>query len=184
VRWVIDPIDGTVNYLYLLPGWSVSVAAEVHGEVVAGVVVIPTLRETFAAVRGQGATRNGRPIGVSQPTSLAQSMVGTGFGYDAARRARQGAILAQVLPQVRDVRRFGAASVDLCGVACGRLDAYYERGLAPWDLAAGGLIAREAGARVEGLRGAPASADLVIAASPAVFDLLHEVLAPLEPDRD
>ena len=157
VRWVLDPIDGTVNYLYELPGWAVSVAAEVDGEIQVGVVVVPTYAETFAAVRGGGATRNGRPISVSDRVTLAQALVGTGFGYDAGRRARQGRILAQVLPAVRDVRRVGAASVDLCAVACGRLDGYYERGLAPWDLAAGGLIAREAGARVEGLHGAPPS---------------------------
>ena len=184
VRWVLDPIDGTVNYLYATPGWSVSIAAEVAGEVAVGVVVIPTYGEVFAAVRGRGATRNGAPISVSSPVSLAQSLVGTGFGYDAARRRRQGEVLARLVPLVRDVRRAGAASVDLCSVACGRLDAYYERGLAPWDLAAGGLIAREAGARVEGLHQVPASADLVIAAAPAVFGALHDVLAPLRPDLD
>lgn len=184
VRWVLDPVDGTVNYLYGLPGWSVSVAAEVAGGVVAAVVVVPAYGETFAATLGGGATLGGRPIEVSRPTSLAQALVGTGFGYAADRRAAQGAVLAQVLPRVRDIRRVGAASVDLCSVACGRLDGYYERGLAPWDLAAGGLIAREAGARVEGLHGAPASADLVIAAGPAVFAELHELLVPLGPDRD
>jgi myo-inositol-1(or 4)-monophosphatase len=162
----------------------VSVAVEVDAEVVVGVVVVPTYDEVFAAVRGRGATRNGAAIAVSEPPSLAQSLVGTGFGYDAVRRRRQGAVLAQVLPAVRDVRRVGAASVDLCGVACGRLDGYYERGLAPWDLAAGGLIAREAGARVEGLHGAAPSGELVIAAAPAVFDALHDLLAPLRPDSD
>ena len=184
VRWVLDPIDGTVNYLYAAPGWAVSVAAEVHGQVYVGVVVVPSYGEVFAAVRGGGATRNGAAVAVSSPVSLAQSLIGTGFGYDAGRRASQGAILAGLLPLVRDVRRAGAASVDLCSVACGRLDGYYERGLAPWDLAAGGLIAAEAGARVEGLNGRAAGADLVIAASPAGFDALHEVLAPLRPDLD
>ena len=184
VRWVIDPIDGTVNYLYQLPGWSVSVAAEVDGAIQVAVVVVPTYGETFAAVRGGGSTRGGVPIRVSEQALLAQSLLGTGFGYDAGRRTRQGAILAAVLPQVRDVRRMGAASVDLCSVACGRMDGYYERGLAPWDLAAGGLIAREAGARVEGLYGEPASGDLVVAAGPAIFDALHAVLTPLRPDRD
>ena len=184
VRWVLDPIDGTVNYLYALPGWSVSVAAEVDGHVTVGVVVVPTYGEVFAAVRGGGATRNQVPIVASSPVSLAQSLVGTGFGYDARRRRRQGQIVAQLLPVVRDVRRVGAASVDLCSVACGRLDGYFERGLAPWDLAAGGLIATEAGARVEGLNGAPASHELVIAASSAVFSQLHDALAPLRPDLD
>jgi len=184
VRWVLDPIDGTVNYLYALPGWSVSVAAEVDGQVMVGVIAVPTYGEVFAAVRGGGATRNQVPIAVSSPVSLAQALVGTGFGYDAARRARQGQIVAELLPEVRDIRRVGAASVDLCSVACGRLDGYFERGLAPWDLAAGGLIASEAGARVEGLNGAVPSHDLVIAAPAAVFDQLHDALAPLRPDLD
>ena len=184
VRWVLDPIDGTVNYLYALPGWSVSVAAELDGQVLVGVVVVPTYQEVFAAAHGRGATRNSVPITPSAPVSLAQSLVGTGFGYDADRRRRQGAIVAALLPVVRDVRRVGAASVDLCSVACGRLDGYFERGLAPWDLAAGGLVAREAGARVEGLHGVAASADLVIAASPTLFGQLHDALAPLRPDLD
>lgn len=184
VRWVLDPVDGTVNYLYDLPGWAVSVAAELAGEVVAGVVHVPTYGETFAAVRGGGATRNGVPVRVSSCADLAQALVATGFGYAADRRARQAAVLAEVLPRVRDVRRLGAASVDLCAVACGRVDGYYERGLQPWDLAAGGLVAREAGAVVAGLRGAPAGEDLVLAAPPSLFPALHDLLAPLGPDRD
>jgi myo-inositol-1(or 4)-monophosphatase len=111
-------------------------------------------------------------------------MVATGFGYAAARRARQAAVLAEVLPRVRDIRRLGAASVDLCSVACGRVDGYYERGLKPWDLAAGGLVAREAGALVTGLDGAPAGEDLVLAANPALHPLLDALLTPLAPDRD
>lgn len=184
VRWVLDPIDGTVNYLYDLPGWAVSVAAEVDGEVVVGVVEIPSYGETFAAVRGQGATRNGQPIAVSSCAALDQALVATGFGYAASRRAAQAAVLAQVLPQVRDIRRFGAASVDLCAVACGRVDGYYERGLEAWDLAAGGLVATEAGAVVGGLHGRPASRELVVAATPALFPALHDLLAPLRPDAD
>jgi myo-inositol-1(or 4)-monophosphatase len=184
VRWVIDPVDGTVNYLYRLPDWAVSVAAEADGQTQVGVVVVPAYGEVFAATAGGGATLNGRPIHVSARTTLSQALVGTGFGYAADRRARQGQILAEVLPRVRDVRRAGAASVDLCSVACGRLDGYYERGLAPWDLAAGSLIAREAGARVEGLHGGQASGDLVLAAGPGVFDALHDLLAPLRPDSD
>ncbi len=184
VRWVLDPIDGTVNYLYDLPGWAVSVAAEVDGVMSVGVVVVPSSGETFAAVRGRGATRDGRQIHVSNRTELGQALVATGFGYDSRRRTRQGQILAEVLPRVRDIRRYGAASVDLCSVACGRVDAYYERGLAPWDLAAGGLIAAEAGGVVQGLGGSPASADLVVAAGPGVFGQLHDLLAPLRPDRD
>jgi len=149
-----------------------------------GVVVVPSAGETFAAVLGRGATRGGRPIRVSGADELAQSLVATGFGYDSGRRTRQGQIVAQILPRVRDIRRYGAASVDLCSVACGRVDAYYERGLAPWDLAAGGLIAAEAGATVAGLHGRAASGDLVVAAGPGVFAQLHDLLAPLQPDRD
>ena len=184
ITWVVDPIDGTVNYLYDLPGWAVSVAAEAGGETVVGVVTVPRFGETFSAVRGRGATRNGVPIHVSGCRELSQAMVATGFGYAAARRARQAAVLATVLPQVRDIRRFGAASVDLCSVACGRVDGYYERGLQPWDLAAGGLVAREAGARVTGLAGAPAGADLVLAAGPGLHAALDALLTPLGPDHD
>ena len=184
VRWVLDPVDGTVNYLYGLPGWAVSVAAEVDGVVQVGVVEVPTYGETFVAVRGRGATCNGVPVHASGCTELAQALVATGFGYDAARRAAQAQVVAQVLPLVRDIRRYGAASVDLCAVACGRVDGYFERGLKPWDLAAGGLVATEAGAVVGGLHGAPASQDLVLAAGPGLFGALHAVLAPLRPDRD
>ncbi len=184
VRWIIDPIDGTVNYLYDLPGWAVSVAAEVDGQVVVGVVEVPTYGETFAAVRGAGSTRNGQPIQVSSQAVLSQALVATGFGYDTHRRARQAHILTDVLPLVRDIRRYGAASVDLCAVACGRVDGYYERGLAAWDLAAGGLVVTEAGGVVEGLHGRAAGPDLVIAAGPSLFTGLHDLLAPHRPDLD
>jgi myo-inositol-1(or 4)-monophosphatase len=184
VRWVIDPVDGTVNYLYELPVWAVSVAAEVDGVVQVGVVEAPALGETFAAVRGQGATRNGEPIHVSACTALDQALVATGFGYDAGRRARQAEVVAAILPVVRDIRRLGASSLDLCGVACARLDGYFERGLHAWDLAAGSLVAAEAGAVVGGLRGASASGDLVLAAGPGLFEALHDLLLPLGADRD
>jgi myo-inositol-1(or 4)-monophosphatase len=182
VRWVLDPVDGTVNYLYDLPYWSVSVAAELDGEVVVGVVEVPRLGETYTAVRGGGAFRNGRPVRVSSCGDLPLALVATGFEYDADERRRQAELLVEVLPRVRDIRRYGAASVDLCAVACGRVDAFYERGLHAWDLAAGGLVASEAGARVEGLHGAPASERLVLAAGPALFDAVHDLLAPLRPD--
>lgn len=148
VRWVVDPLDGTTNYLYRFPAWAVSIAAERDGEVVAGVVHDPTHGETFRAVKDEGAWCNDRALRVEGAATLAVSLVGTGFGYDAATRARQGAELAHVLPLVRDVRRAGAAALDLCWVAAGRLDAYFERGLQPWDLAAGMLVAAEAGAVV------------------------------------
>lgn len=183
VTWVIDPIDGTVNYLYEIPSYGVSVAARVDGEVVAGVVVNPVSGETFTAVRGQGAFLDGAAIRVNAAPDLSLAMVATGFGYSAARRARQAEVLLHVLPRVRDVRRMGAASIDLCALACGRVDAYYEQGLKPWDLAAGGLIAAEAGATVGGLAGRPAGEALVVAAPPGLFEALVELLAGLGADE-
>jgi myo-inositol-1(or 4)-monophosphatase len=185
VRWVIDPIDGTVNYLYRLPPYAVSIAAEVDGTVVAGVVHAPELGETFTASRGGGAFLNGARLRVSaSPPSPDRALVATGFGYEATHRARQAQVLAGLLPRVRDMRRLGAASVDLCYVAAGRVDAYYERGLNAWDLAAGGLVAAEAGAVVRGLAGRPAGPDLVLAAPPGLFEQLHDLLARLGADRD
>jgi myo-inositol-1(or 4)-monophosphatase len=146
VRWVVDPLDGTTNYLYGFPIWAVSIAAEVDGQAVAGAVHDPSHDETFTAVKGEGARCNGRPLRVEGPEELSTALVGTGFSYDAATRGRQAAELAGIIPAVRDVRRGGAASLDLCWVALGRLDLYYERGLQPWDWAAGILVATEAGA--------------------------------------
>jgi myo-inositol-1(or 4)-monophosphatase len=176
VRWVIDPLDGTTNYLYALPAFAVSIAVEVDGAVVAGVVADPSHRETFAATRGGGATCNGKPIACSEVASLAHALVGTGFSYSHDRRARQGAVVASVLPRARDVRRFGAAALDLCWVACGRLDAFYEKGLQTWDLAAGGLVAAEAGATVGDLDGGPASTEFALASAPKIFDELRTLL--------
>lgn len=176
VRWILDPLDGTTNYLYALPAFAVSIAVEVDGEVEVGVVAHPSSGETFAAVRGGGATCNGVPIACSRETELAHALVGTGFSYDPARRARQGAVAGRVLPRARDIRRFGAAALDLCWVACGRLDAYYEKGLQVWDLAAGGLVASEAGARVGDLAGSAASPAFCLAAAPGLFDELRTVL--------
>jgi myo-inositol-1(or 4)-monophosphatase len=184
VTWVIDPIDGTVNYLYGIPAYAVSIGVREGPDVVAGVVCNPVTGETWTARQGHGAELDGRPIRVNPVADLAMALVATGFGYQASRRARQAEILRAVLPLVRDIRRFGAASLDLCALACGRVDAYYERGLKPWDLAAGGLIAAEAGARVEGLGGRPAGEDLVIAAPPAIFDPLAELLTEQGADRD
>ena len=176
VRWLVDPIDGTTNYLYGFPGFAVSIAAELHGEVVVGVVHDPVHREVFQAATTGGATRNGEPIHTSTKVDLSTALVGTGFSYEPQRRLRQANVLAQVLPHVRDIRRLGAASVDLCSVACGRLDAYYERGLGPWDLAAGVLIAHEAGATVGDLAGGPASGDFTLAASTGLFEPLRALL--------
>jgi myo-inositol-1(or 4)-monophosphatase len=185
VEWVVDPIDGTVNYLYGIPQYAVSIAAAVDGETVAGVVHNPVSMETWTAVRGGGAYLNRTTkVEHSGCDRLGRALVATGFGYDATRRARQAQVLAQILGSIRDVRRAGAASLDLCAVAMGRVDAYYERGLGPWDLAAGALVAREAGAVVSGLHGKPPGPDFVLAAAPQLFGALHDLLAPLRPDRD
>jgi myo-inositol-1(or 4)-monophosphatase len=176
VRWIVDPIDGTTNYLYGFPSFSVSIAAEHNGEVVVGVVHDPAHGDVFQAVAGRGATRNGEAIRASTKSDLSTALVGTGFSYERARRQRQANVLVQVLPQVRDIRRMGSAAVDLCSVACGRLDAFYERGLGPWDLAAGALVAREAGARVGDLAGGPPSGEFVLAASSDLFEPLRALL--------
>lgn len=180
VRWVLDPIDGTVNYLYGLPQYAVSLAAEVDGVVVAGVVVNAATGDEWTATLGGGAWRDGRRLTGPDATTLDQALVGTGFGYDAARRAHQGAVLAGLIARVRDIRRLGAAALDLCLVAEGMLDAYYEKGLNPWDRAAGGLVCIEAGVRVGGLDGAPAGPELLVAAPPAIFGPLHDALRDLD----
>ncbi|WP_166353964.1 inositol monophosphatase family protein [Phytoactinopolyspora limicola] len=184
VVWVVDPIDGTVNYLYGIPQYSVSIAAQVDGVVEAGVVHNPVSGETWTAMRGSGALLDGEPIRVSGCTDLGLALVGTGFGYDAQRRARQAAVLAEVVPRVRDIRRGGSAALDLCWVACGRMDAYYERGLNPWDRAAGGLIAEEAGAVVSGLHGRPPGEAMTLAVSPGIEADLRALLERLGADRD
>jgi myo-inositol-1(or 4)-monophosphatase len=179
LRWVIDPLDGTTNYLYDHPGWAVSIAAEDAHGTVAGVVADGVHGEVFTATRGGGARRNGTPIACSDARSLATALIGTGFGYRPERRRAQGEVVAALLPRVRDIRRMGAASVDLCSVACGRLDAYYERGLAPWDLAAGALVATEAGAIVTALDGGPVVAGSVLAAAPGIATPLSDLLCSL-----
>jgi myo-inositol-1(or 4)-monophosphatase len=188
VRWVVDPIDGTVNYLYGLPDWGVSIAAEVAGEIVAGAVCLPTRRVLFSAACGGGAwletsSPPGRQrLSCNAGVPLAAALVATGFAYGAAQRASQGRVVAAVLPRVRDIRRSGSAASDLCSVASGQVDAYYERGLKYWDLAAGALIAREAGAMTGGLRGEAAGTAMTIAASPGLFAELHDLLASLDED--
>ncbi|HKT00384.1 MAG TPA: inositol monophosphatase family protein [Rugosimonospora sp.] len=180
VRWILDPIDGTVNYLYGIPAYGVSLAAEVDGEVVAGVVRNAASDELWSAVRGGGAYRAGRRLSGSPVTELSQSLIGTGFGYEARRRAYQAGVVARLLPVVRDIRRIGAASIDLCFAAEGRLDGYFEKGLNLWDHAAGGLIAQEAGLTVSGLAGAPPGPDLVLAAPPGIYRALHDTLVELD----
>ncbi|HET6531983.1 MAG TPA: inositol monophosphatase family protein [Actinoplanes sp.] len=180
VRWILDPIDGTVNYLYGLPQYAVSLAAEVDGVVVAGVVCNAATGEEWTATLGGGAWRDGRRLTGSARTTLDQTLVATGFGYDPARRAHQGAVVAGLITRVRDIRRFGAAALDLCMVAEGTMDAYFEKGLNPWDHAAGGLVATEAGLRVSGLNGTPAGTEMLVAAPPALFSALHDALAELD----
>lgn len=153
-RWVVDPLDGTTNYLYRYRAWCVSVALEDSaGNTLVGVVHDPLNDETFRADRGAGADMDGSPLRVREPGELGRALVATGFGYEPAIRAGQAEVLLRVLPRVRDIRRAGAAALDLCHVAAGRLDGYYERGIKPWDYAAGALIVEEAGGRVLPLSG-------------------------------
>jgi myo-inositol-1(or 4)-monophosphatase len=192
VRWVVDPLDGTVNYLYGLPEWAVSIAVEVDGVIVAGVVDAPELGVVFTASAGGGAWMarggtsgaNAARLRCNDPVPLDHALVATGFGYTAGRREVQGAVVGALLPRVRDIRRRGSAAVDLCMVAAGRVDAFYERGLNYWDYAAGGLIAREAGAVVGGLSGRPESTSMAVAAGPGLYSRLAEFLAGLDPERD
>lgn len=176
VRWVVDPIDGTTNYLYRHPGFSVSVAAEVDGATAVGVVHVPSLGEVFTAVAGRGSWCNGTRLRCSAERRMDRALVATGFSYDPQRRRLQAGVLTRVLPAIRDIRRMGAASVDLCSVACGRVDAYYERGLQPWDYAAGALVATEAGAVVSDGAGGPGSPAFVVAANPWLHDPLAALL--------
>jgi myo-inositol-1(or 4)-monophosphatase len=188
-RWIVDPLDGTVNYLYGLADWAVSIAAEVSGEIVAGAVCVPVRREVFSATLGGGAwlhsaDQAGRqPLACNSGLALADALVATGFSYGATDRAAQGKVVAEVLPKVRDIRRAGAAAADLCNVACGRVDAYFEQGVHYWDVAAGGLVAREAGALMAGLHGQPAGEALTIVAAPGLFAQLHDLLALLGADQ-
>ena len=182
LRWVLDPLDGTVNYLYGFPCWSVSLACEEASEDAPGgwrglvaVVYDPLRREAFTAARGYGAFLEGRRLRVNDPVPLDRALVATGFDYDPALRARQGATAARLLPQVRDLRRAGSAALDLCWLAAGRVDAFYEAGRSRWDWAAGALIASEAGAvvtfpRLEGTEG-------ILAAGPALHQPLAAALA-------
>jgi myo-inositol-1(or 4)-monophosphatase len=189
VRWVVDPLDGTVNYLYGLADWSVSIAAEAGGTVVAGVVTAPAHGEVFTATLGGGAwlrAGHGPPVALRCNTGvpLDQALVSTGFGYEVPRRVVQGEVVGAVLPRVRDIRRGGSCAVDLCSLAAGRVDAYYERGVNYWDWAAGGLVAAEAGALLGGLAGRPPSSSMTIAAEPVLFGQLRDLLASLDAERD
>lgn len=182
LTWVVDPIDGTVNYAYGIPAWAVSIAV-VEGDPrpetwtgLAGVVANPSGGETWEAWAGGGARVNGRTLHVTKEVDLPRTLLGTGFGYLPQRRLDQGAVVARMLGTVRDIRRAGAASLDICSVGAQRLDAYYETGLNPWDHAAGAIVAREAGAYVAGLGGAPAGRAFFLACNPTIAGPLEEAL--------
>lgn len=176
VSWCVDPIDGTVNFVHAIPGFCVSIAAEWRGRTVAAVVASPMHREVFTATLGGGAFLDGSPIACADPPGLERALVGTGFGYHPDRRRRQAEVVSRVIPHIADIRRGGSAAIDLCWVACGRLDGYWEVGLNPWDHAAAALVASEAGATCTGLEGAPPSSDFVIAAPPGIFPAFHDLL--------
>jgi myo-inositol-1(or 4)-monophosphatase len=203
LTWIVDPIDGTVNYLYGVPQYAVSIAV-VEGvpdpatwTALAGAVINPVSGELFTATRGGGAflesgalkahelavssaevmSPKRKSLSINPATELSLTLVGTGFAYSSDLRAQQVEVLTRLLPAVRDIRRAGAASLDLCSVAAGQLDAYFERDTKPWDHAAGALIAREAGARVAGLDGAAEGQDFILAAHPDRFSDLEEILA-------
>jgi myo-inositol-1(or 4)-monophosphatase len=184
VRWLIDPIDGTVNFLYGVPAYAVSIAAEVDGAAVAGAVLNVATGELFTATAGGGAhlsTPSTGPVRLrcSAPEGLDRTLVATGFGYDAEQRRAQGAVVAELLPRVRDIRRFGSAALDLCAVADGRVDAYYELNLNPWDHAAGALVAAEAGAVLTGLPGRPFAQPMAIAAAPSIAEPFGALIGEL-----
>lgn len=175
VGWIVDPIDGTVNFLYDLPVFAVSIAATRDGSIVAGAVADVLRGEIFSAALAAGARLDGSPIASATPQSLSQALVATGFSYQAGRRRQQAAALARVLPEARDVRAFGSAALHLCWVANGRCDAFFEHDLKVYDWAAGALIAAEAGAQVE--LPDEHNDDLVFAAGPAIFDALRHLIA-------
>lgn len=185
VTWVVDPIDGTVNYLYGIPHYAISIAV-VEGEpdplvwtALAGAVFNPAIGELYTATRGGGAFLGDTRIRVADAVALEQALVATGFAYDAEMRGRQGEVVARLLPSVRDIRRAGTASLDLTAVAAGRVNAFYERTLNPWDHGAGGLIAEEAGAVVKGLGVPRPSREFLLAGHPDVVGPLEELLVAL-----
>ena len=177
LRWVVDPLDGTINYLYRIPAFAVSIAVEDASGTLAGVVLDPVAEERFEATRSGDATLNGESIRADgRAASLDLAMVATGFNYDAAVRARQADVLPRLLPRIRDIRRVGAAALDLCWCACGRYDAYFERGLNPWDVAAGSLIARRAGLEVRDLAAAEGDPAGTLAAPASFVDELLDLV--------
>lgn len=187
-QWIIDPLDGTINYLYGLPAWSVSIARVnvQSGQAQVGVVYAPAMNRLYFAKAGNGAYLNdfAEPLSVGQCNQLSQALVGTGFGYDSTRRGGQARVLTSVLPNVRDIRRIGSCALDLCFVAQGLLDLFFERGVNPWDHAAGGLIAREAGAIVSGLRGKEETSEMLVASNEHLHADMCKLLESVSADSD
>lgn len=182
--WLVDPIDGTTNFVYDLPSWCTSVAVSTETNTVAGAVYVPVTDELYSARRGGGATLDTRPIRCSTRSEVHLALVATGFGYRAEVRRAQATRVASLIGSIRDVRRLGSAAIDLCHVASGRVDAYFEEHLNPWDAAAGVLIASEAGAVASDLRGGPARPEELLVATPSIhselLDLLRRIDAGVE----
>ncbi len=174
ITWVIDPLDGTVNYFYEMPGWNVSIAAKDKDGVVVGVVVSPTINSTWWAIRGEGSFHNGKKLTCNDPVELNRTMLATGFAYESEKRAVQLNCISTLLPHIRDIRRNGAAAVDLCFVGSGNVDAYFESGLHEWDIAAGGLIAQEAGAIISTHE--IGGQNFILAAGPHLHQILKNTL--------
>jgi myo-inositol-1(or 4)-monophosphatase len=172
LRWVVDPLDGTVNFLFGLPQWCVSVACE--GRV--GVILDPIRGECFDVVAGGSATLDGEPLHPSSRTELATALVATGFNYDSGVRARQAQVVAEVIPRVADIRRMGSAALDLAWTAAGRYDAFYERGVSAWDVAAGTMLCTAAGLEVRDLQARDGLPSGVLAAPAAIVDELFELV--------
>ena len=176
ITWIVDPLDGTANFVFNRAAFAVSIAAADEAGSLVGVVYDPVLDETFRAARGGGAYLGARRLHLPEDAEpIASSLVGTGFAYLAHRRALQGALVAQILPHIRDIRRVGAAALDLCAIGSGRLDAYFEADLKPWDLAAGALVCTEAGARLEVLDGL-VDVPTVVVAHPRAFEAFVTLL--------
>ena len=176
VRWIVDPLDGTTNYLYGYPAFCSSIGVEVDGETAVGAVSESLTGIVFWAVRGAGAWQDDRPLAVRGETALAQALVATGFSYEARQRARQGAVMAHVLERVGDIRRGGSAALDLCRLAAGQIDAYFELDLAPWDYAAGRLIAQEAGATVLEMQASHGKGPAIVGATPQLMPAFAALL--------
>lgn len=183
VEWLVDPIDGTTSFFYGLPGFSVSIAARVDGELVVGVVDAPAVHSTYVAQRGNGATLNARPVSCRPVESISKALIATGFSPDHERRQRQSDVMARLIPQIRDIRRMGSAALDLAAVAGGQIDAYFEAGLNVWDYAAGIVLAAEAGATTWVEEDPSTGRAFVFAAAPDIADDLAALIRSLNADK-